>query len=660
MNFTLYIDESGDFESNRGQWVLSGMLFAESFENCETHLTNKLKIMPKELGVKSMRDFHLTEFRRDFGHDIAVEMARKTISRLDKLPFDYFCLAAINNSKSSLSTREKTYRLMLADVLALCDTVIGEHQVITKLDLVVASRTIDGELQTSISNINQEIIKSLPVALEVDLATKGLVELVGKHINVHMDYANNSWGLICADFLANLNYHNKKSNEKKLLNNLNKKGRYFLFESFGNFEIRKANIAERDSDFILCLFRWIIIRHKELDIERSDEAIQRLIFKLFNKRGTSGKDIGFEAVLDRIWREYNSSGKYVELSNILILFETALQRYSQSNKASIVEKYLFRVRNLMLIVDNHLGRTTDALNLSKLQLQAVPLLALNPEHFHMILDFKISEIEIYVNSLDFEQALILSKIYSSLIESYKDVWQLLMENGDIDIFDNSRASIKAEMTSIRCEILCSGIDNEALDDMAESFLALESRLSNHLDLSRYRNYKIMYLIKQNKLKEAVLLAQSCLNEMDKDLVNPFDFFWCLKAINDALLHGKVTNIKLLENLIRERVTNINLNKKGHPMDLILRELALFEHQMNNRSMALKYIRRCKNSFDLANSEIAKWLNALIDVHEDYITGNNKSLAHYLKPLGSNAFALKLLEQESDSELLFKLRFVSPY
>ena len=660
MNFTLYIDESGDFKTNRGQWVLSGILFAEKFEDCEKHLTNKLKGMPNELGVKSMKDFHLTEFRRDYGHEVAVEMADKTIAKLDKLSIDYYCLAAINYSKASLSDREKTYRLMLADVIALCDTVIEDHQVISKLDLVVATRTIDGELQTSESNINQEIIQSLPLALEVDLATKGLVQLIGKHINIHMEYANNSWGLICADFLANLNYHNKRPNEKKILDNLDNKGRYYLFESFGGFEIRKANIAERNKDFNLSLYRWLIIHHKKLDIDKSKQAIQRLLHKLFNLRGTTGKDIAFEAVLDRLWRAFNLIEQHSEFVDVLKLLEDSLQRYCCINKVNYIDKYLFRLRNLLLIVFNHLGRTVDASELSKLQHIAIPKLALNPENFQMILDFKASEIEIYVNSMNFEEALNLSKQYCTLIKNYKSVWQLLIEGGDIDLFDNSRASIKAEMVLTRCTILNAGINNQSLSEMPDSLIALENRLTNEYDRSRYRNYKIMYLLKQKRFTSAVLIAEDYLVKMDQNKINHFDLFWCLKAINDALLNESIINLQSLETLIKKRVNGINLIIKGHPIDLIFRELALLEHILNNKSMALKYIRRCKSSFDLVNSKIAQWLQILIQVHEDVIKGNNITLSEYLKPLNNDTFALKVLEKESNSNVLQTLRFFSPY
>lgn len=96
IKYTLYIDESGDFQSERGQWVISGMLFSDTHENCEKFLVSTLSSMPKELGLKSIRDFHLTEFRREYGHDQAVNMAKKVINKLNNLPFDYHCLAAIN------------------------------------------------------------------------------------------------------------------------------------------------------------------------------------------------------------------------------------------------------------------------------------------------------------------------------------------------------------------------------------------------------------------------------------------------------------------------------------------------------------------------------------------------------------------------------------
>ena len=661
MNYTLYIDESGDFETHRGQWVLSGVLFAEGFDNCEKQLNDKLSTLPKELGVKSMKNFHLTEFRRDFGHNEAVIMARETINKLNKLPFNYYCLAAINHSKSALSNPEKTYRLMLSDILALCETVIGDNQVITKLDLVVASRTIDGELQTSISNINQEIIKSLPIALEVDLATKGMVDLIGKHINVKMDYANNSWGLICADFLANLNYHYKKTNEKTFLNELEKKGKYSLFESFGSFEIRRANVAERDHDYTLALVRWLIIHLKSIETDRAKEAVQRLLYKMFNKSGTTGAVIAFEAILDNLWRRYNMFHQYSDLAILLSIFETELMTYISINRFKNNEGYLFRLRNLILLIDNHLGKTSDGFKVAKLQREAISVLASNPEYFQMILDFKISEIEVYVNALNFKESLNLAEEYSSLMSNFKEVWQLLSDENDPNIFDNSRASVKAQMTLFRCNVLLAGINGYIVDEqLLISFEHLGNRLINSYDISRYRNYHIMLLLKQMKPNVALNYALESYLENDNASLNAFDLFWLIRAANDALLNEISIDSFVIQDIIKNQLPNIDINMNGHPIDLILRELALLEFQFNNKSAALKYIRKSKKAFNLENSEIGLWLNSLINIHEDYILGKMISENSYFELLAQSTFVEEICESSIGLPLLRKVRYFSPY
>lgn len=674
MNFTLYIDESGDFEKQHGEWVLSGVLFSASFDECEAQLNNKLSSLPAELtrlkdslltketqNIKSKKDFHLTEFRKNFGHDVAVKMANNTMKKLTKLPFDYFCLATINHSKSTLSNREKIYRLMLSDLLALCETVIKDNQTISKLDLVVASRTIKGQLQTSISNIDEDVIKSLPMALEVGLATKGMVDLIGKHINVKMDYANNSWGLICADFLANLNYHYKKINEKKLLNELGEKGTYTRFESFGNYEIRRANVAERDNDYILSMVIWINVLYKNINNEKAKEAIQRLLLKIFNKRGTTGGPLAFESVLDRLWRQNSKYFQYSDLSIILKLFETELVEYLNNSYDSRGDSYLFRLRNLMLNIDNHLGKTSEGFEIIKCQRTMIPDLASNPEYFQLILDFKIAEIEVSVNALHFEQALHLSNEYHELILNYKDVWQLLLDDNNTDSFDKSRASIKSQMTLFRCNILCSGINDSRIDEhLSVTFDLLNTRLTNSIDKSRFRNYQIMFFLKKEQAKMAVDHALEQYLKDKNSLFNAFDLFWLLKAVNDALISNITVDIQVIKNIIDVQLQSIDINSKGHPIDLVLRELALFEYKISNKSLALKYMRKSKNSFNLENSEIGLWLKALINIHEDFITDKLKSEFLYFDSLPNNSFIKHILGSSEKLSFIEKVRYFSPY
>lgn len=660
MNYTLYIDESGDFESNRGEWVLSGMLFSDSYDKCEKVFSNKFRAMPYDLGLRSIKDFHLTEFRRGFGHGKAVEMAKKVFSKLDSFPFDYHCLVTINKTKSSLSNREKTYRLMLSDLLVLCETTIPDDEIISNLDLVVATRTIDGELQTNISNITEEIIKSLPIALEVDLATKGMVELIGKHIKVKMDYANNSWGLVCADFLANLNYHYTRENESNFLEQLSAKGKYSRFESFGRFEIRRANIAERDKDYVLALYRWIIILYKQIDIEQGKEAIQRLLAKIFNKRGTTGNIISFEALIERLWRSYNSIDKYKELSQILDMFELELLKYIETNQNKNYDNFLFRLRNLTLIIENHLGNTEKALEIAIKQNRVVSSLAMNPDFFTMVLDFQIIEIEIYVNNLNFKKAFELSSKYAIMINNYKEVWQLLVEKDELEEFNSSRSNIKSEMTLLRCNVLYMGINNHSMDNnFIEKINYIEDLLTNKMDISRFNNYRTMLLLKEKKAKEAVKYYTD-LYENNNFFLSIFDFLWFLKAVNDAILSNENLNMILIRKIVDSQTNIINLNKRGHPIDLILRELALYEFHVNNKSLALRYIKRSVKVFDIVDSNIAKWLKSLIEIHLDYIkNGKVDDTKNYFSEIKDNEF-IEFIKSYKDIPLLERVRYYSPY
>jgi hypothetical protein len=496
---------------------------------------------------------------------------------------------------------------MLADLLALCETTLSEDESIENLDLVVATRTIDGVLQTNISNIKEDIINKLPIAFEVDLATKGMVDLIGKHIKVHMDYANNSWGLVCADFLANLTYHNRKENEHKFFKELESNNKYKNFESFGDFETRRASVSERDGDYVLALYRWLKIFNKDTTNENARDSIFRLFNKFLDRRGTTGSYISFEALIERIWRNHNKPYQYQELSLLLKNFEELLISFFDDNVVNNFEQYLFRLRNLMIIVENHLGNTHYALNIAEKQNKSLNKIATNPEHFDLVLNFKSNEVEIYVNDLHFEKALELSTNYLNTIDTFKEVWGLLVENQD-DGFEKSRSFIKAQMIQFRVELLNNNLDTD--------LSVLSGKLSNKYDISRFENYKIMLLLKQNKPKLAVEYYIKLLKE--DDILNYFDLFWFLKSINESLLKNILLNTNVLSNLIQNQLKNFDFEKVGHPIDLILRELALFEFNLGDKSKALKYIRKSRCAFNLKNSNIAIWLRTLIDIHEDYL------------------------------------------
>ena len=452
----------------------------------------------------------------------------------------------------------------------------------------------------------------------MDLATKGMVELIGNHIQVKLQQANKSWGLVCADFIANLTYNNRNQNEKELFESLQKQNKYSLFESFGGYEVRRANIAERDQDYVLSLYRWLVLSLKKKEQESAHDAIQRLFKKVFIQRGTSGHRTAFEALLERLWRNYNSPHLYQQLSSILLFLEDELEIFFAESQA-MQNAIIFRIRNFTMMLENHIGNAERLNVLVDKQNSNIEQLASNPEYFNMILDFKTHEIETKINNLELEKGYVLSKKYTEMIKNYKECWKLLTEQDELDLFDSSRANIKSEMILIRSEVLVSGIAHQRLTDNIDDKVNDISKLISHpLDISRLNNYKIMYLLRERKYEEAMKFSLSLFPLIETDLLNFFDLLWFMKALNDSILAGKITKFQKYIAIVNFQFSQLKVEDKGHPIDLLWRELALFEFiAKNDKKSALKNIKNSKSAFTLGESEIAHWLKIVVDIHEDY-------------------------------------------
>jgi hypothetical protein len=661
MEYTLYIDESGDFETSRGQWVLAGVLLEKNYENCERILNTGFSKLPAELGLKSRKQFHLTEFRKKFQHKTACEMAQKLLDKLDALSVKSYFLVTINNTKTSLSNKEKTYRLMLADLLALCETSVPDDQNISKLDLVVASRTINGELQTSLSHIDNEIVKSLPVALEAGLATKGMVNLIGKRLQVHMDFATNSWGLVSADFIANLSYHNREPREQSILRTLTEKGKYSLFESFGGFDVRKANIAERDQNYVLALYRWLIIGFRNAHDQVYAPPVQRLLTKIFKARGTSGSVPAFQGLLERVWRNHQRSDQYTVLASILMILDEQLSLFTENNPDFRHWICVFELRNLILLADNHRARTQHAKALVISQNEAVSELIANPEYFSKVLDFKAREIELHVNCLDFELAQSLAEKNDELISTYREVWQLLTEQDNKHTFEKSRINIRAKMILLRTTVLSIGSGEISRSSDCEGML---DRIGLHLthpsDLSRFRNYRAMFLLKTDKYEEAISCFYDSQNKGELLQLNEFDFYWFLKSINQSKLEQNGVSTAHLDKAAEYHLKSIDLTQRGHPFDLLLRETALFEFLRGDKKQAKLYLKRGKKSDHLGTSEISTWLEQMSKIYEDFINGSTKSKSEYFENLIGNPLVKRFNEDDPSGCPLKMVRNLSPY
>ena len=134
-----------------------------------------------------------------------------------------------------------------------------------------------------------------------------------------------------------------------------------------------------------------------------------------------------------------------------------------------------------------------------------------------------------------------------------------------------------------------------------------------------------------------------------------DAIW-FRNLQNKLPYGNVH----IKNVVEKQIAYINTNDKGHPLDLIFRELAFFYYQLGDKSFALKMIRKSKNTFNLENSNISIWLKILIDIHEDFFKGNLKSEKDYLDLIPQNNLVERINENKNFNSFIKKIRYFSPY
>lgn len=649
MKYTLFIDESGDFESPRGEWLISGALFQGELNDVNHTLSTKLKNIPEELGVKSIKDFHLTEFRRDFGHPTALKKAELLITKVSKLGLGFKLFSVINYAKHSLSEREKTYRAMLGDMIALVDSVVDDGDELETLDIVVATRTIEGELQTTIDDLRKEVINTLPQSLEYDLVSLGLTNLIGKNLRLSQEYANNSWGLVCADFIANINYHRKKTTEKELLTILEREGCFLAFEAFGNHAQRRARIAERNHDYVLAAYRWIVISKTD---DSSKENLIGLINKIYQRSGSTGAKTNLEALIEKIWRYFTKKHNYDDCLTAFRLLETIVTQSDYEIFRFKPEYIMFKIRNLMLLLMNHQGETVNALEIIEQQQIALKVLINNPENLSVILDFNLIELEFYVNSLEFDKACHKAEKYLNLINNYQEVWALFNEEAGDKGFKQANFWIKSQMAALRIYSLS---PDYCECDLESSFADLFSMDLGSFDQSRLKNYYLLYLLKSQEATKAYSLLNADYHSITQS--NSFDLFWILNVINAVLLKG----ITISENntkAITIRLQDEKLLNKAHPNDMVWREAALYFWLVGDKSIALKFIKRAKTLFSLSNSPISNLLSDMTALYEAVMQEKFFNLSQKLCYISINSNQLH--NKQEQLSLIQHVRNLSPY
>ncbi len=626
-HFTLYIDESGDFESPNQSWLIGGLIIADSFKNSEDKLHAAIFPLIEKYELNGQNEFHLTEIRRNSGNDKALHIATDLFKTLNYANTPSCFVTTINKAKVSANNLERTYRLMLLDLIIQAETAIHEffNSEVTHLDLVIATRTINTVRQTTEFNIDQEILQALPKAVESDLVASGQIALLN-NIEVYMRDAKYQWGLICADFICNITYNKRFPENYKILNDLKDDRQLFSFETFSSPELRRILNHERNQNYINALFDSLKLVDKHPKNKDYKSALYRIIKVVFTQTGSSGAKIYFEGLLERIWRDKTVYKSYFQKLNILTELLRILEDTNPELDIRNFNSFKFKLNNLALLCLNHIGDVDKAKEVVQKQNSIINELISDPSNFPMILDFHSREVEVYVNSLDLEKSEALARAHWNMIDEYRNIWELISPDMEKSDFLRSSVAIRAKSTLVRCMILNYSSDKT---EVIQSYIGdILPYLSHKSDKSRIFCLRLLILSKEYRLDDAINVAIDYISGNED--VQEFDFFFFLFVLNQKLLISEKLAIKQLITRVNDIVNSISGNTFSMQyIDMLrCRELSLFYHFKGLKSESHDYLKKAQSLELVELSPIAKYLSAMNQVQLDFISNNLKNISQY--------------------------------
>lgn len=624
MEYTLFIDESGDFETHKGEWIIGGALFEGNYNSVESKLKNLR--FPDGFTPQNRAEFHLTEFRKIYSSEETIDKVKTLYKSVSKTNCKFYLIGVTNDSKLALSQRERTYRVMLKDLLIIIDNSIPNIETIDNLDLIVASRTINGIAQTTVENIQKDILDFIPKDMEYDLSTMFFVQMIRKNkVNVKIAQANSNWGLICADFLCNVLYHHNAKYESLFIRDLKNQKRLFTFNALGNFEERRARIAERNNDLVLAISRWLRIAFKAKDPTQYFNEINDLLLKIINDKTTSKGKYSLLALIERVWRMYDdktSKGRLLEILDNAI--SSNIEEYSE-----LIPSIIFKLRNLRLLISDQLGNTSEALKIDEKQQKNLQALRNDPENLGIVADYYRIRIEIYLNELDFKKSYELANKYNDFTENVIQLWSLIDE--DSKTSSQSQFSIKKNSTVTRLLAFTS----QYIDRFDEgNFFKQNDELLNYCkdenDKSRIYNNIIVYLLRNNKANQAYsflkkwdISPRSCTN---------YELYQILQTLCSLILNEENIENKQIEEIKNRLDSDNNLSNVGHPNEVIFAEAALLFKLLNDNKTSGRYIHKAQVLSLDEQSKILRLINAKIKIYYSFIFEkqfNSKCLEEFI-------------------------------
>jgi hypothetical protein len=643
---TLFVDESGDFERSPRS-IVSGVLCAGKPAAVEKRLAAALEPVRRRYRIGPIANLHLTALRQQRSHQYAMEIAGAVLDAARDSGVLFGMLAVENARGEGLADSERTYRLMLLDLLALADALLPEDRADAPLEIIVARRQCEGALMSTRNDLLADVVERIEDAVEVGLAARGLLaRLEARHVRICP--AADSAGLAVADFVANLTYNRHRPESGALFDALIEQDRLRVFEGLGGYAERRARISERDGDLAVALARWALLDCAGATDceERRAHGLLRLWRRVLGT-GTTGPMATLEAALERLWRTHKAPEDHPLLAAALARIETGL------HAAGGPPPLHYRLHNLMHQVANQMGDLPSAERVMAAQSALTATVATDPSLFHLLLDAQVFSALTEELRLDFAAAERAARDHVRLTEQYGAVWELLGAAPGPVGFAGSRLWLKARMTLIRALLL--GGTPAQLAEAATLLDGIDPAGLNDADHARLLGYRVWHGVRLGRPAEVLALAR----ELAERHADPFAAQHAARAAADAaLLPSSVPTgaLKAMLPVLRARAQSVT----AHPGELLWRDIGVLEHRIGGGLRAAReaFTHSQAISNGLPDSPINAWNRRVLEVHRAALRGGSEPVGAL--PAAADRLNMQARALADQMDLASAYRRISPY
>lgn len=659
MDYTLFIDESGNFKDRTREWIVSGVLVEGTPSKAEALVRNRIAAPLREVGVNSPKDAHLGPLRKQSmmrAHSAAKALFSGLASGAETIR-----VGAVRNREAVIvgtrkpltGTFEQSYRLMVLDLLALLETSLPAGEPLNTLSLVVAERWRrgDSERMTSKGEMLADVIDQIPDSIEAGLASRGLLASTTRK-SLDIQKAKNRWGLAAADFVANT-VRNEKTDAALVETFAGPPLMWRTFTAFGTYEQRRARVAERDRDLPGALARWALLSaSKKRERREQESSLARVWGDVLLDRDPYGPRAVLETVLERLRKD--ARDKPERLSAALQHLGHAIDAHDDPRRPPL----LFRFRTFARAMAHVHGDVALGEEYAEQQREARAQMLQSPESLALVLDSDLAETTAHQYRLELREALESAKSYASLVEKYGEVWDLFDETGGAEAFAKSRLALRARSSLAHAKLLAGGLlGADLLRESADEFARLDPVVPH--DVSRNRNNLMTALSKLGNHKEALALAREALSEPQPD---EYDQFNALRAAANAAL-AKGTEYGGVREVYQKALA-LPHDGPGNPYHLTWREIGLLRHLDgdSSASAADAFKRAREKTRYLADSPIKAWLLGALEVHRAEASGHPTPIAKaFSKASATTVPLVEAAEKRAHADgALPAVRMISPY